>query len=88
MGTIVVVVGVVVFVVVVVVVDLIFVMGVVVSVVVLDVVVVSALVETLCFGIQTIRYTATVTGQTKMSSPVYMLTCVQKIYQDSDNCSH
>jgi hypothetical protein len=30
------------------------------------------------FGIQTIRYTATVTGRTKMSSPVYMITCVQK----------
>jgi hypothetical protein len=33
---------------------------------------------TLRFGIQTIQYTATVTGRTKMSSPVYMITCVQK----------
>jgi hypothetical protein len=30
------------------------------------------------FGIQTIRYTVTVTGRTKMSSSVYMITCLQK----------
>jgi hypothetical protein len=30
------------------------------------------------FGIQTVRYTATVTGCTKMTSPVLMVTCVQR----------
>jgi hypothetical protein len=30
------------------------------------------------FGIQTVCYTATVTGCTKMISPVFMITCVQR----------
>jgi hypothetical protein len=30
------------------------------------------------FGIQTVRYTAAVTRRTKMASPVYMITCVQR----------
>jgi hypothetical protein len=30
------------------------------------------------FGIQTVHYTAAVTRQTKMASPVYMTTCVQR----------
>jgi hypothetical protein len=29
-------------------------------------------------GIQTVRYTANVADRTKMSSPVYMITCAQK----------
>jgi hypothetical protein len=30
------------------------------------------------FGIQTVRYSAAFTGRTKMASPVFMITCVQK----------
>jgi hypothetical protein len=34
--------------------------------------------HTPAIGIQTVRYTASVTDQSKMSSPVYMITCMQK----------